>query len=61
MNIKTETIENLYKEGMPFGDLLPYFVHEEGVFALKDGSIGQIWEFNLVETEVKNQQYLDEF
>mgnify|MGYP001571009502 FL=1 len=60
MNIKTVEIENLYKEGLPFGDLLPYFVHEEGVFALKDGSIGQIWEFNLVETEVKNPQYLEQ-
>lgn len=60
MNVKTADIENLYKEGPPFGDLLPYFVHEEGVFALKDGSIGQVWEFNPVEAEVKNQQYLDQ-
>lgn len=55
---KTSTMESFFREGNDFGELLPYFSYEEGVFVLKDGSLGQIWEFSLIEADAKDNSYL---
>ena len=58
--IKRETIESLFEEGMPFTELLPYFSHQGGFFVLKDGSLGQVWEVSLIESETKSPAYLEQ-
>jgi len=58
--IKTQTIESLFEEGMPFTALLPYYTHENGFFVLKDGSLGQIWEVSLIESETKSLTHLEQ-
>jgi len=58
--IKRSTIEALFEEGLSFTELLPYCSHENGFFVLKDGSLGQIWEISLIETETKSSAYLEQ-
>ena len=57
--IKTKTIESFLEEGKAFGELLPYFSHENGFHVLKDGSLGQIWEIALLESETKSATHLE--
>ena len=56
--IKISTIESFFEEGKPFTDLLPYFSYENGFFVLKDGSLGQVWQLTLIESETKSTLYL---
>lgn len=58
--IKKETLISFLEEGRPFIDLLPYVRHENGFFVLKDGSLGQIWELSLIETETKSLTHLEQ-
>jgi len=58
--IKRSTIEALFEEGLSFTELLPYCSYENGFFVLKDGSLGQIWEISLIETETKSSAYLEQ-
>jgi len=58
--IKRQTIEALFEEGLSFTELLPYCSHENGFFVLKDGSLGQVWEVSLIETETKSPNYLEQ-
>lgn len=58
--IKTKTIESLFDEGMTFTELLPYSSYENGFFVLKDGSLGQVWEVSLIESETKSAAYLEQ-
>lgn len=58
--IKTQTLESFFEEGRSFTDLLPYYTHENGLFVLKDGSMGQIWEISLIESETKSADHLEE-
>jgi len=58
--IKKQTIESFLDEGMPFTELLPYFSYENGFFVLKDGSLGQVWEVSLIESETKSSVYLEQ-
>ena len=58
--IKQQTMESLFEEGTPFTELLPYCAHENGFFVLKDGSLGQVWELSLIETETKSTDYLEQ-
>ena len=58
--IKRETIEALFEEGLSFTELLPYYGHENGFFVLKDGSLGQVWEVSLIETETKSPTHLEQ-
>ena len=58
--IKTQTFASFFEEGRSFTELFPYFNHENGVFTLKDGSIGQIWEISLFESETKLDAHLEQ-
>ena len=58
--IKKQTIESFLDEGMSFTELLPYFSYENGFFVLKDGSLGQVWEVSLIESETKSSVYLEQ-
>jgi len=58
--MKTKTIESFFDEGRSFTELLPYFSYENGFFALKDGSLGQIWEVCLIESETKSAAHLEQ-
>ena len=58
--IKQQTMESLFEEGTSFTELLPYCAHENGFFVLKDGSLGQVWELSLIETETKSTDYLEQ-
>ena len=58
--IKKQTLESFLDEGMSFTELLPYFSYENGFFVLKDGSLGQIWEVSLIESETKSSVYLEQ-
>lgn len=58
--IKTKTIENFFEEGRSFIELLPYADYENGLFVLKDGSLGQIWEVSLIESETKSSNHLEQ-
>ncbi len=58
--IKGKTIEGFFEEGMSFTELLPYFTYQNGFFVLKDGSLGQIWEVSLIETETKSAAHLEQ-
>ena len=58
--IKTKTMEDFFKEGRPFTDLLPYFGYEAGVFTMKDGSLGQVWDVSLIESETKSPEHLEQ-
>ncbi|QAT16681.1 putative conjugative transfer protein TraC [Candidatus Velamenicoccus archaeovorus] len=58
--IKTQTLESFFEEGRSFIELLPYHTHENGFFVLKDGSLGQIWEISLIESETKSASHLEE-
>jgi len=58
--IKTQTLESFFEEGRSFTDLLPYCTHENGFFVLKDGSLGQVWEISLIESETKSASHLEE-
>ncbi|MBU0548757.1 MAG: conjugal transfer protein TraC, partial [Candidatus Omnitrophica bacterium] len=58
--MKTKTIESLFEEGMSFTELLPYFSYENGFFVLKDGSLGQVWEVSLIESETKSSVHLEQ-
>jgi len=58
--IKTSTIESFFEEGKTFAELLPYFDYENGFFVLNDGSLGQVWELSLIESETKSALYLEE-
>jgi len=58
--IKTQTFTSFFDEGRSFTELLPYFSHENGVFALKDGSLGQIWDIALLESETKSGSHLEQ-
>ena len=58
--IKQQTMEDLFEEGMPFTELLPYYAHENGFFVLKDGSLGQVWEVSLIESETKSAEHLEQ-
>lgn len=58
--IKTQTLASFLEEGKSFTELLPYFSHENGFFALKDGSLGQIWEISLLESETKSTEHLEQ-
>ena len=58
--IRKSTIESFFEEGKPFTDLLPYFSYENGFFVLKDGSLGQVWQLTLIESETKSTLYLEE-
>src|SRR4030042_1849397 len=57
--MKTKTLESFLEEGKAFGELLPYFSHENGFYVLKDGSLGQIWEISLLESETKSASHLE--
>jgi conjugal transfer ATP-binding protein TraC len=57
--MKTKTLESFLEEGQAFGELLPYFSHENGLYVLKDGSLGQIWEISLLESETKSASHLE--
>ena len=52
--IRKSTIESFFEEGNPFTDLLPYFSYENGFFVLNDGSLGQVWQLTLIESETKS-------
>ena len=54
--MKKQTLESFLDEGRSFTELLPYFSHENGFFVLKDGSLGQVWEVSLIESETKVQR-----
>ena len=58
--IKKQTIESFLDEGISFTELLPYFSYENGFFVLKDGSLGQVWEVSLIESETKSSVYLEQ-
>jgi conjugal transfer ATP-binding protein TraC len=58
--IKKHTLESFLDEGMSFTELLPYFSYENGFFVLKDGSLGQVWEVSLIESETKSSVYLEQ-
>ncbi|MBU2257836.1 MAG: TraC family protein, partial [Candidatus Omnitrophica bacterium] len=58
--MKKQTIESFLDEGMSFTELLPYFSYENGFFVLKDGSLGQVWEVSLIESETKSSVYLEQ-
>ena len=58
--MKTQTLESFLEEGKSFTELLPYFSHENGFFVLKDGSLGQIWEVSLIESETKSLTHLEQ-
>ena len=58
--IKTKTIEGFFEEGRPFTELLPYFGYENGLFTMKDGSLGQVWEVSLIESETISASYLEQ-
>ncbi len=58
--IKQQTMEALFEEGVPFMELLPYYAFENGFFVLKDGSLGQVWEVSLIETETKSLTHLEQ-
>ena len=58
--MKTQTIESFLEEGMPFTELLPYYGYENGFFVLKDGSLGQVWEVSLIESETKSAAHLEQ-
>jgi len=58
--MKTKTIESFFDEGKSFTELLPYFNYENGFFVLKDGSLGQIWEISLLESETKSGSHLEQ-
>lgn len=58
--MKTKTLESFFEEGRSFTDLLPYFSYENGLFVLKDGSLGQIWEVSLIESETKSPAHLEQ-
>ena len=57
--ITTKTLEGFFEEGKAFVELLPYFSYENGYFVLKDGSLGQIWEISLLESETKSTEELE--
>ena len=53
--MKTTNLGSLFlKKVMPFTELLPYYSYENGFFVLKDGSLGQVWEVSLIESETKS-------
>jgi conjugal transfer ATP-binding protein TraC len=58
--MKTATLESFLEEGKPFTELLPYFGYENGLFVLKDGSLGQVWEVSLIESETKSEAHLEQ-
>ncbi|MGD0336183.1 MAG: TraC family protein [Candidatus Omnitrophota bacterium] len=58
--MKTQTIESFLEEGKSFTELLPYYTHENGFFVLKDGSLGQVWEVSLIESETKSATHLEQ-
>ncbi len=58
--MKKQTIESFLEEGMSFTELLPYFSYENGFFVLKDGSLGQVWEVSLIESETKSAAHLEQ-
>ena len=58
--MKIKTLESFFEEGMSFTELLPYFSYENGFFVLKDGSLGQIWEVSLIESETKSLTHLEQ-
>lgn len=58
--MKTKQMESFFEEGRSFTELLPYFSHENGLYVLKDGSLGQVWEISLLEAETKSASHLDE-
>jgi len=58
--IRTKTLAEFFSEGNSFLELLPYYSHENGVFALKDASLGQIWEISLIQSETKSESYLEQ-
>lgn len=58
--MKTATLESFLDEGKPFTELLPYFGYENGFFVLKDGSLGQVWEVSLIESETKSSAHLEQ-
>ncbi len=58
--IKTKTIESFFEEGKSFTELLPYSSYENGFFVLKDGSLGQVWEVSLIESETKSASHLEQ-
>ena len=58
--MKIKTLESFFEEGMSFTELLPYFSYENGFFVLKDGSLGQVWEVSLIESETKSLTHLEQ-
>ncbi|MBI4706874.1 MAG: TraC family protein [Candidatus Omnitrophica bacterium] len=58
--MKTQSIESFLEEGKSFTELLPYYAHENGFFVLKDGSLGQVWEVSLIESETKSVAHLEQ-
>jgi len=58
--IKTATLESFLDEGKSFTELLPYSSYENGLFVLKDGSLGQVWEVSLIESETKSADHLEQ-
>ena len=58
--MKKQTLESFLDEGMPFTELLPYYGYENGFFVLKDGSLGQICEGSLIESETKSASHLEQ-
>jgi conjugal transfer ATP-binding protein TraC len=58
--MKTATLESFLNEGKPFTELLAYFGYENGLFVLKDGSLGQVWEVSLIESETKSNTHLEQ-
>ncbi len=58
--MRTKTLAEFFNEGNYFFELLPYYSHENGVFTLKDGSLGQIWEISQIQSEAKPDSYLEQ-
>jgi conjugal transfer ATP-binding protein TraC len=58
--IRNATLESFLEEGKSFTELLPYSSYENGFFVLKDGSLGQIWEVSLIESETKSAIHLEQ-
>jgi len=58
--IRRKTLADFLNEGNSFLNLLPYHSHDNGVFILKDASLGQIWEISLIQSETKSESYLEQ-
>ncbi|MBF0217825.1 MAG: hypothetical protein HQL30_12635 [Candidatus Omnitrophica bacterium] len=54
MSTKVKLMEEAVKDGRSLVDLLPYCDYWKGVFIQTDGSLGKLWEIDLMDVEVKD-------